>query len=688
MRPLIKALMRGMLFGALFLIAFMQGFGQARSDRAINLEELNTPSSEVAPIITADGNTIYFTSDRAGGMGGQDFWTSRRVGGKWTAPINIGELNTSQNEGPDTITADGKTMYYTGCNRRPDGSDKCDIYVTHLSADRKWRPGENLGPPINTDYEEANATISSDGKLLIFTSNRPGGLGGYDLWMSALQPNGKWGEPKNLGANVNTPMWEGVAFIHSDGVTMYFSSNGRGGFGNADIFQTQLNPDRSWSEPVNMGGLVNSPYNDIYFTVPASGDLAYFSSSSEEGFGREDLYAIPKQMIFKSRDYIVVRGKVTNADTGAPVAAMLTTGGGTEKVPQTTSNPGTGNYTLRLKIGSTYAITASAQGFLDNTSALNLTVADPFHIVTHNIQHKPVGMVAEAAPPQVTEEALPEDAEEILIEGGRLVVRNVLFDFDKYDLKSTAIPILERLVEFMNKNSQVRIKVDGFADSIGSEDYNLRLSIKRAEAVKRYMVLRGVAAVRIVTEGHGEANLVAQDDPKTGNEKNRRVEFSLVRGTYAPTSNPNTSMRGKQPPENVPNNQMAAIGVTALPPTTVSPAPAPVIDIPSELTVKVALIATNVADRIPSGTGTVFPSSVGRLYFFTYIVGAQSEITVTHKWYYKGQLISRIPLKIKSPEFRTWSYVDISPSWQGALRAEIVGPDGKVLSTVRFTLAK
>jgi len=675
-RTLLAGVFAGILTATLVVLSSEPAFAQKTwSDRAVNLEKLNSPYSDVAPIVSADGNTLYFTSDRPGGKGGQDFWVSRRVGGEWGVPENISELNTSKNEGPDTITADGSTMYYTGCNRRPDGSDKCDIYVAHKGPDGKWRPGENIGPPINTDYEEANATVSPDGNRLIFASDRPGGLGGYDLWISRRAPDGSWSEPKNLGSPVNTSMWEGVAFWHSDGVTVYFSSNGHGGFGNADIFQTQLNPDGSWAEPVNMGGLINSPYNDIYFSVPAAGDLAYFSSSAEEGFGREDLYAIPKEIIFKSRDYVVVRGRVTDAETGESVAAMLTVTDGPEGRQDTTSNPRTGTYNFRLKIGNRYTISASSRGYFDSTEGLDLTVADPFHIVVKNIKLRPVGMVAEAAPrAEIEEEALHGGAEEILVKGGKLVVRNIMFDFDEYTLRDKAIPVLEKMVEFMEKNPRVRIKVDGYTDSVGPAAYNLRLSIKRAETVKKYMLLRGIERRRIVTEGHGEKNLIAEDDPKYGNIENRRVEFSLVRGTYSPTEHPNVNMLGKEPPDNV-ITKVAGGGSR--------------IDIPSELTIGRAVVARDVVNKEPRGVDNVFSASeVDRLYYFTRVDGAADDITIVHRWYYNGKLVSRVPLEVTSPFFRTWSYVAVPSSWRGRMRVEAVGPDGKVLNTVRFTLVE
>lgn len=694
--------MRGIVLVGLFVFSIVPVFGQTKADRAINLEILNSSASEVAPIISADGETVYFTSDRPGGVGGQDFWMSRRVGGKWSTPVNISELNTPKNEGPDTITADGQTMYYTGCNRREDGSDKCDIYVSMLGKNGKWQPGKNLGTPINSDYEEANATVSADGNLMVFTSNRPGGQGGYDLWSSTRQSGGKWSEPKCLGPSINTSMWEGVAFLHADGVTMYFSSNGHGGFGNADIFQTQLKPDGSWEEPVNMGGLINSPSNDIYFTVPGSGDWAYFSSSAEGGSGREDIYSIPKEMILPSREFIVVKGRVTDAETGAPVAALLTATGRGGAPLKTTSNPNNGNYIFRLHIGESFIIGANAQGYLDSTSSIDLTKADPFAVIIHNIALIPLkeaSMVSADCPscpscpvcPVIDEASMPPDAEEILIEGGTIVIRNVLFDFDKSVLRSEAVPIIERLVKFMGDNPTVKIRIAGFTDSVGSNDYNLKLSQKRSDAVKNYMVLRGVKANRIVTEAHGETKLVAQDDPKTGNIENRRVEFSLVRGTYKPPAATNVSMRGKMPvvedasPAEPVKREEPAVETKIEKSADID---ADVITIPTQPKIYKALVARDIVNRAPQGAGSSFSSDIGKLYFFTHIIGAQEETTITHLWYYRGHVVSRIPLKIASGDFRTWSYITIPNTWSGQLKCEALGPDGKVLGTVTFTIKK
>lgn len=287
-----------------------------------NLDEVvNTSADEFAPIISADGKIMYFVSDRKGGMGGQDIWKTVRVGGHWTPPINLGApLNTPADEGLDTFSQDEKTVYLTS-DSRPDGLGKNDIYLSRF-INNKWTEPENLGAPINSEYNDANASLSADGKKLFFVSDRPGGQGGYDIWVSELGADGKWGEPKNLGEPINTPDWEGAVFIAPDGLTLYFSSNGHEGYGGADIFRSDYQNGK-WSQPQNLGDKINTEGNDTYFTIPGAGDVAYFSSTREGGKGKNDIIALPMPYVFEPKKIVVVVGKVVKQDTKEPLKAWI-----------------------------------------------------------------------------------------------------------------------------------------------------------------------------------------------------------------------------------------------------------------------------------------------------------------------------------------------------------------------------
>lgn len=303
-------------------------------NKATNLGiEINSSNSDFGPIISPDGNHLYFTSSRPGGKGGQDVWISKRENGEWQPAQNLGPpINTAGDEGPDSFSLSENALYFTACDREY-GEGGCDLYVSFKLKSGKWSIPENIGPPVNTKHNESNASISSDGDFIIFTSDRPDGLGGTDLWIAnrgqmikKLRPGfstaGRWEEPKNLGPGINTPDWEGVGFLMPDNQTLYLSSRGRGGSGLADIFRSVLR-DGKWGRAENMGDIVNTTRDDIYFTLPGSGDLAYFSSDMAGGHGMEDIYSIPIPLLIPKTRMVVLRGKVEDAKTGAPLQAMV-----------------------------------------------------------------------------------------------------------------------------------------------------------------------------------------------------------------------------------------------------------------------------------------------------------------------------------------------------------------------------
>lgn len=282
-------------------------------------EKVNSPDNELGPVISANGKTMYFTSDREGGLGGEDIWKTRKITGLWAAPVNLGPpLNTPTDEGIDTFSQDEKALYLTS-DSRPGGLGKNDIYVSRLVGN-KWTEPQNLDHPINTPSNDANASLSADGKTLYFVSDRPEGVGGMDIWVSQLGSDGKWGEPKNLGEPINTTGWEGYVFIAPDGMTLYFSSNGHEGYGGADIFRSHFQ-NGAWSEPENLGDKINSPGNDTYFSIPASGDVVYLSTTRQGGKGKNDIIELPLPAVFQPKKIVVVIGKVTKKDTGEPMKA-------------------------------------------------------------------------------------------------------------------------------------------------------------------------------------------------------------------------------------------------------------------------------------------------------------------------------------------------------------------------------
>ena len=257
---------------------------------------INSVYNEYSPAITADGNTLMFTRELE--TGGNDPFVARRQEdfyisyrdeeGNWSNAVNAGKpLNTSGNEGAHTLGAGGQYMYFTACER-PDGLGRCDIYFSAFDGQR-WSEPFNLGAPVNSIYWETQPSISADGKTLYFVSSKPGGLGGSDIWVSKMGADGKWGEPVNAGDVINTAGDETTPFIHFDGKTLYFSSNGRPNLGGFDIYMSRLQKDDTWSDPENLGFPVNTHNDEVGLVIESNGYGAYFSSTRNEA-NKKDIF--------------------------------------------------------------------------------------------------------------------------------------------------------------------------------------------------------------------------------------------------------------------------------------------------------------------------------------------------------------------------------------------------------------
>ncbi|MCE2502858.1 MAG: PD40 domain-containing protein [Chlorobi bacterium] len=286
------------------------------------LTAVNSYSNDYNPMVTADGRTLYFVSDREHGLGGHDFWVAtkeERHDLDFTVPSNLGSsINTPRNEGGATISADGQRMYFTACNR-PDGLGECDIYEAHLG-DAAWEEIRNIHE-INSGYWETQPAISSDGRTLYFVSNRPGATGGYedtDIYISNKQADGTWSRPKNLGEPINTAKREDSPFIVPGGNALYFSSEGHPGYGGLDFFISHKKDNQTWGRPVNLGNEFNTPDDERFIAVPAAEDVIYFAKSGNDG--KLDLYMARKQTRSTS---VIITGNVQKAETNSTHYADL-----------------------------------------------------------------------------------------------------------------------------------------------------------------------------------------------------------------------------------------------------------------------------------------------------------------------------------------------------------------------------
>lgn len=346
---------------------------QPRTDVLQRLEStVNTQNDEYFPKLTADNLTIIFTRKTDNQ---ENFYESKLVDAGWSeAEMLVGAINSKDfNEGAHCVSPDGKYLFFTGCNW-PNGLGSCDIYVSK-KLDGQWSQPHNLGAPINSKGWEAQPAISADGKTLYFVSNRAGGLGGYDIYSSSLKDDGNWSVPKNLGPQINTPFDEVAPYIHADNRTLYFASDGWPGFGRKDIFFSQLDSLQQWSNPINMGNDVNDFRDQTSLHVSMNGKIGHLSA--QDSSGNLDIYRFMVVQPLQPDPVAYVAGNVSDADDNHPLDATITivnTRNG-KTVFLDSSDPVDGTFLATLPIGHNYAFQIQCKGYLFTT--LQYALDDP-----------------------------------------------------------------------------------------------------------------------------------------------------------------------------------------------------------------------------------------------------------------------------------------------------------------------
>jgi outer membrane protein OmpA-like peptidoglycan-associated protein len=331
---------------------------------------VNTKDLEYAPTITADGKTLYFVSDRPGGVGGHDFWYTTKAGRLDTVfaePLNLGKpINTELNEGVASIAADGQTIFFTACNRE-DGLGDCDIYEAELDGDQ-WINVRNV-TEINSPEWDSQPSISSDGKSLYFVSTRPGALGGEadsDIYLSTLQSDGKWSKPRNLGPPINTVEREDSPFIIAGGKVLYFSSAGHGGEGGLDFFTVNMQADGTWSQPENLGTPFNTSRDERFITLPAAGDVVYFASERND-LGNSGMLDIFMGILPPKTVTILIAGRVfdlcTNNNLPSELYFVDAKKGDTLYTAKTTTGNGEYSFVVNAEGAMTINVTGSSPGY-------------------------------------------------------------------------------------------------------------------------------------------------------------------------------------------------------------------------------------------------------------------------------------------------------------------------------------
>lgn len=479
-------------------------------------KKINSEAEEVLPIISPDGRTLFFCrkghEDNTGPNKHEDIWfsTLQEIDGEkpeWGTAQNIGSpLNNVSPNFACSIMPDGNTML-VGNVYLPGGRMGSGVSLS-------YRTASGWGVPVKqviTDYQTAkplvNYSLAADGKTLLMALERSNSLGGLDLYVSFLLQDGKWSIPKNLGNDVNTAGDESTIFLASDGKTLYFSSDGHNGYGSSDIFVTRR-LDTSWArwtEPQNLGPTINTIEWDAYFSLPASGEYAYFVSE-RNSFGGSDIYRAPIPEALRPRPVVLISGKTLDAKYKRPLGAiiryeLLSNG---KEIGIARSDSLTGNYSISLPAGELYGFRAEADGFVS---------------VNENIDVRKLTRYQE----------MNRDLRLVKIEKGQSVLlNNIFFETGKWDLQAESRPELMRVVGLLKKNSTLTIVVAGYTDNIGNKKNNQTLSQKRAQAVFEFLQKNGISVARLSAKGFGDENPIAENDSEQGRQQNRRVEFIIT----------------------------------------------------------------------------------------------------------------------------------------------------------------
>jgi outer membrane protein OmpA-like peptidoglycan-associated protein len=470
--------------------------------------KINSVQEEYFPGLTVDESQLFFTrrdGRRDIRIQNEDLFVSKRYEDEWLIARNLGgPINTPENEGAFTTSADGRYLFFTSC-RRPNGIGSCDLWISVLKEGR-WTEPFNIGEPVNSPSWETQPSLSADGKTLFFVSSRPGGEGGSDIYYSRFNGKKGWTEPINLGPTINTSDDEQFPFIHPDGKTLYFSSEGHPGFGGSDLFISRLQDDGSWSEPVNLGNPINTSKDEWNLIVDRTGKMAFFSSNGiEGGYGGMDIYRfeLPKEVTAEEVTY--VKATILDEETKEPISANAELVDLVDPTQRTeaVSLKSNGTFIITLKGGRQYAMNVSADGYLFHTEHFTLPKGPLKTYEITVLMKKPKA-------------------------GESIVLRNIFFETDSYDLKAESNVELDKLIRYLEQNPELRIEIGGHTDNVGTSSYNLTLSQNRADAVKQYLIDNGIDTGRLVSKGYGDTQPIDDNQTEEGRANNRRTEIKVL----------------------------------------------------------------------------------------------------------------------------------------------------------------
>ena len=577
---------------------------------------INSEYSDHSPIITCDGQTLYFTSKRPNILNSEEdekiYVAHKKDNGEWSSPEMLpAPINTKgKNESVVSVSSDGNQLYFFRSGSALQGG----LFVSEKTDNGAWGKPKQLNSDINTKYRESHVAIAPDGNSMYFTSDRPGGFGGLDIYVIKKLPNGKWSEPQLLPAEVNTPKDEEYPFVHPNGSTLYFNSKGHENSGGYDVFFSKINDDGSYSKAENMCSPINTHDNDICYSLSCDGKTAYIAAIREDTKGEYDIYVIND--VTTEENLIVYTGKVRYADNAIPKGVSVwvkdkTTGEDLgsydvdengeylcylqpkddytltfskdgETLQENSKTPTKEDEESFKRVGAPVALddvvlpllnkeadVAVAEGGLTNHGAEALDdvlktvkdMKDESREMVVNIEHNENEIPRDSKQMKsvldylsgtvnssdITYNNKPSDKNVYNVKvsygdmagndlyGGQknnlsdtVEIFNIYFDFDKSDITDKYKETLDKLSEYMKDNPGCKIEIGGHTDNVGSDDYNMLLSGRRARAVKDYLVAKGVKQDKVIEKKYGEGSPIASNNTSSTRKYNRRVAFKVL----------------------------------------------------------------------------------------------------------------------------------------------------------------
>jgi OmpA-OmpF porin, OOP family len=487
-------------------------------------KNVNSDYSEMNPLLSPDGKTLYFSrQNHPENMGGvkdqEDIWYSELDStGRWTLAKNMGpQFNNAYPNfinAINSVTPDGKSaVMLLGNKYLAKGKMQAGVSISS-NVNGKW--SDPIALNITNDYnfsDKAHYFLTNSRKALLMSVEREDTYGDRDLYVTFMGEDSIWSEPLNLGPVINSASEESAPFLALDDKTLYFSSKGFSGYGGSDIYMSRRLDDTwtNWSEPENLGPEINSPLEDLFFNIPANSEYAYYSRGVTET--NTDIFRITLPIFRAPEIWVTVRGKLIDGKTGEPIGAKIIY----ERLPDgkemgiAQSNPQTGEYEIKLPAGHLYGIRAEAKDHISENQNLDLRNITAETVISNkDFSLEPIQVAR-------------------IEENVTIVLNNIFFDFDKATLKVESFPELNRIVMLMTERGAMQVEIAGHTDATGPEQYNLTLSKRRAESVQKYLQEKGINGSRITVTYFGESKPVESNASIEGRRKNRRVEFKIIK---------------------------------------------------------------------------------------------------------------------------------------------------------------